>query len=186
MKKYLAVVGVWLFVLVGLIGSAQAEVNRLKLMRLVWLTRPFGWAGLVYAKDEKEMVVGSDKDLKGITARKITWKKDEAKMVLVPEGGSLMGSTDGTDDEKPMHTVYLDAFYMDSYEVTNAQYQQFVRDTGHRQPAYWSNPRFNSPQQPVVGVNWFDATTYAVWAKKKLSTEAEWEKSTQGELSGKT
>jgi len=39
---------------------------------------------LVYAKDEKEMVVGSDKDLKGITARKITWKKDEAKMVLVP------------------------------------------------------------------------------------------------------
>ena len=106
-------------------------------------------------------------------------------MVLVPEGDFLMGSTDEADDENPMHTVYIVIFYMDSYEVTNAQYQQFVRGTGHRQPAYWNNPRFNSPQQPVVGVNWFDATAYAVWAKKRLPTEAEWEKSAKGGLLGK-
>jgi len=139
----------------------------------------------VHAEDEKLLVVGSAKELNGITAKKIIWKKDGAKMVLVPEGDFLMGSNDGADDEKPMHTVYIDAFYMDSYEATNAQYQQFVRGTGHRQPAYWNNPRFNSPQQPVVGVNWFDATAYAVWAKKRLPTEAEWEKSAKGGLLGK-
>ena len=118
--------------------------------------RRFSWMLLVllgfsvYAEDEKLklLVVGSAKELNGITAKKILWKKDGAKMVLVPEGDFLMGSNDGTDDDKPMHTVYIDAFYMDSYEVTNAQYQQFVRGTGHRQTAYWNNSRFNSLQQP--------------------------------------
>ena len=47
-------------------------------------------------------------------------------MVLIPAGEFLMGSNSGNDDEKPVHTVSIDAFYMDKYEVTNAQYKRFV------------------------------------------------------------
>ncbi len=57
-------------------------------------------------------------------ALKITGK-DGAEMVLIPAGEFEMGSNDGEPDEKPVHTVYLDAFYMDVYEVTNAQYRKF-------------------------------------------------------------
>ena len=52
--------------------------------------------------------------------------KDGAEMVLIPAGEFQMGSNDGGSDEKPVHTVYLDAFYMDKYEVTNALYKKFV------------------------------------------------------------
>ena len=53
-------------------------------------------------------------------------EKDGAKMVLIPAGEFQMGSNDGSDREKPVHTVYVGAFYMDAYEVTNAQYKKFV------------------------------------------------------------
>ena len=84
--------------------------------------------------------------------------EDGAKMVLIPAGIFQMSSNDGEDDEKPSHTVYVDAFYMDKYEVTNAQYRKFMQVTGHRKPRYWNDSRFNQPSQPVVGVRWDDAT----------------------------
>ena len=63
--------------------------------------------------------------------------------------------------QQPVHTVYVDAFYMDIYEVTNAQYQKFVEATGHRKPdEYYDKPRFNQPNQPVVGLSWGSARTY--------------------------
>ena len=68
-----------------------------------------------------------------------------------------MGSSNGDDDEKPVHTVYLDAFYMDVYEVTNAHYRKFMDAIGHRAPKYWSDSDLNDPNQPVVGVGWHDA-----------------------------
>ena len=111
--------------------------------------------------------------------------KDGAEMVLIPAGEFLMGSNDGSSNEKPVHTVYLDAFYIDKYEVTNAQYKKFMDATGHKAPAYWNDPRFNNPTQPVVGVSWYDAKAYADWAEKRLPTEAEWEKSARGGLVGK-
>jgi len=113
--------------------------------------------------------------------------KDGAEMALIPAGEFLMGSNDANinNDEKPIHTVYLDAFYIDKYEVTNAQYKKFMDATGYKAPYYWNDSNYNDPKQPVVGVTWNDAKAYADWAGKRLPTEAEWEKSARGGLVGK-
>ena len=110
---------------------------------------------------------------------------DGATMVLIPAGTFQMGSTIGDSDEQPVHTVTLNAFYMDKYEVTNARYQKFVESTSYPQPPLSHNPRFNAPDAPIVRVNWRDAAAYAAWANKRLPTEAEWEYAARGNLTGK-
>jgi iron(II)-dependent oxidoreductase len=91
----------------------------------------------------------------------------------------MMGSEQGDEDEKPVHGVKLNAFYLDSHEVTNAQYRQFAEATGHRLPPFWK-PELDRPDEPVVGVSWHDAAAYAAWAGKRLPTEAEWEYAARG------
>ena len=116
----------------------------------------------------------------------IVWKKDGAEMMFIPAGEFQMGSNMGDPDEKPVHTVHLDAFYIDKYEVTVAQYKQFISSTGHPEPTKrWDDPQYNQPNYPVVGVTWYDAMAYAEWSGKRLPTEAEWEKAARGGLTGK-
>jgi formylglycine-generating enzyme required for sulfatase activity len=124
-------------------------------------------------------------------------------MVLVPAGNFTMGSTVGYAGEQPVHTVYLNAFYIDKYEVTNAQFKSFIDAGGYTNQAYWSAAGWSErtsggwalpyywtagtyhsgpawPNFPVNGVSWYEAEAYANFAGKRLPTEAEWEKAAGG------
>ena len=117
--------------------------------------------------------------------------EDGAEMVLIPEGPFQMGSppSGGDSDEMPQHAVYLPAFYIDLKEVTQARFSQFSAATGYPKPVV---PVFQEelalitrPDLPVVGLSWNAARDYCQWARKRLPTEAEWEKAAGGEQSYK-
>jgi formylglycine-generating enzyme required for sulfatase activity len=137
--------------------------------------------------------------------------KDGMRMVYVPEGEFLMGSEDHQDDEKPVHKVYLDAYWIDQYEVTNGMYAkcvetkicdaplpgQFVMSFSSSDPlyfGYWpenseffdqlaTDPEFFN--QPVMNIHWGNANAYCRWVNRRLPTEAEWEKAARS-VDGRT
>nr|WP_269813882.1 SUMF1/EgtB/PvdO family nonheme iron enzyme [Jiangella endophytica] len=96
---------------------------------------------------------------------------DAKQMTLVGDGYYLSGTGD-----VPTHLI---AFYIDVHPVTNAEYERFVRATGHRAPDHW---RLSQPpaDHPVVYVSWRDAAAYAAWAGKSLPTGRQWEKAARG------
>ena len=112
---------------------------------------------------------------------------DGAVMVFVPAGDFEMGSNDGNNDEQPVHTVYLDGFWIDQTEVTNAMYTKCVADGTCQKPAstnssshssYYGNSEFDD--YPVIYVDWNMANAYCSWAGRRLPTEVEWEKAARG------
>ena len=124
----------------------------------------------VYAEDGKAVVVGSAEELKGISAKKIIWQKDGAKMALVPAGSFEMGDhLNGMGDALPVHAVELDTFYIDIYEVTVGQFKQFVDENGYSYN-YWDNVAKYSPgdEYPIVYVSWDDAVAYCNWVGKRF------------------
>jgi len=122
---------------------------------------------------------------------RIVWDTDGKEMIYIPAGEFIMGSEEGMENERPEHMVYVDAFYIDRYPVTIAEYKHFVDTTGRPVPCYhveWADlskynwdpdTRLPPPGQedhPVVLVTWDDARAYAAWAGKRLLSEAEWER----------
>ena len=143
-----------------------------------------------------------------------TWMRpmDGLVMSYIPAGEFQMGSEDGQDNERPVHTVYLDAYWIDQTEVSNAQFSIFVEEVGYQteaeengkswtyldgewqdvEGANWLHPQgpnsdiVELSNHPVTHMSWNDAQEYCKWAESRLPTEAEWEKAARGGLEGKT
>ena len=107
--------------------------------------------------------------------------KDGAPMILVPAGPFTMGSNDGLPNERPEHSVTLDAYYIDQYEVTLTLYRKFLESGKHESPPTWDDEAATTVgDRPAIGMKWADAAAYCQWAGKRLPTEAEWEKAARG------
>lgn len=103
---------------------------------------------------------------------------DDAPLMLVPAGNF----TKGDDVESPQREIYLDAFYIDRYEVTTGRYAKFLAATGSvRPPDGWESLALErGGELPVIGVDWSDAAAYCKWAARRLPTDTEWEKAARG------
>jgi formylglycine-generating enzyme required for sulfatase activity len=100
-----------------------------------------------------------------------------ARMVCIPGGPFLRGNA-GHPTERPAAGVTVSTFFIDRFEVTNAEFRACMEAGACRLMHHYDG--FNEPDQPVVAVNWVNAAAYCAWVEKRLPTEAEWEKAARG------
>ena len=133
----------------------------------------------------KNKIISAPHTLSNDINAKVVRKKTNitpSVMALIPGGEFVMGSNERWDDEAPEYIESVDAFYIDLYEVTNADYKKFTLDTNRETPYHWPNGKIqkNNENHPVIYVNWFDANEYCKWRGKRLPKEQEWEKAARG------
>ena len=146
-----------------------------------------------FTEDEEKALkdLVKDKVVADTSEKEIIWKKDGKEMVLIPAGSFEMGDSkndpeDWMGSSRPVHTVQLEAFYMDVHVVTVGQFREFVDQSDYDYDR-WQDVAKYSPgdDYPMIWVTWHDATAYAKWAGKRLPTEAEWEYAARGGWKGK-
>ena len=140
--------------------KVNMKVNFMVQRSVILLLMMVVWVGC--GEDEPEKVKPKEVFDESPTPE-ITWEKDSAKMALIPAGSFEMGDrfNEGHANEKPVHTVELDAFYMDIHEVTVGRFRKFFRETGYRYDR-WDKVAEYSPgdEHPMIFVSWSDATAY--------------------------
>jgi iron(II)-dependent oxidoreductase len=101
-------------------------------------------------------------------------------LIEIPAGPFVFGNDLGNENERPRRLIAGEAFAMNRTEITNAQYQRFVNETGHRSPFYGNHPFLGLDERPVVGISWADADAFCRHYGLSLPTEQQYERAARG------
>ncbi|WP_372368422.1 SUMF1/EgtB/PvdO family nonheme iron enzyme [Candidatus Uabimicrobium sp. HlEnr_7] len=129
-----------------------------------------GWFG-------EEMPKGMSKSKK---LGEYVWLFDNSIMIYVPAGNFWRGTSAGKKNEQPQRTIFVSDYYIDKYELSNVLYRKFVAQNKERSTKFLKHKKLGEDERPVVALSWYNAKAYAKWTKKRLPTEAQWEKAARG------